>query len=54
MINYSHEENAAATTMTFKMQLSQITKKIVEEQFQGIYGAEVIYEEELDEDMEKI
>ena len=45
MTKYSHEENAVVATMTFKMQMQQITKKkIAEEQFLDINGMEVIYE----------
>ena len=31
MINNSHEENAIAVAVTFKMQMQQITEKIAEE-----------------------
>ena len=54
MTKYSHEENAAAVAMKFKMKMQQITEKIVEEQFQDIYGAKVIYGEESDEEDEEI
>ena len=46
MTKYSHKENVAATSMTFKMKMQQVTEKVAEEQFQDICGAEVIYEEE--------
>ena len=46
MTKYSHEENATTEAATFKMQMQQITEKIVEEQFQDICGAKVIYEGE--------
>ena len=54
MTKYSHEENAAAIALTFKMKMRQVTKKVAEEQFQDICGAEVIYEEESDEEEEEI
>ena len=54
MTKYSHKENAVTTAVTFKMQMQQIIEKIIEEQFQGIYGAEVIYEGESDEKEEEI
>ena len=36
------------------MQMQQVTDKVVEEQFQDICGAEVIYEEESDKGEEEI
>ena len=45
MTKYSHEKNVAATTTKFKVKMQQVTKKVAEEQFQNIWGAEVIYEE---------
>ena len=54
MTKYSHEENAAAAAATFKMQIQQVTEKVVEEQFQDIFGVELIYEEESDEEKEEI
>ena len=30
MINYSHEENVVTVSVTFKMKMQQITKKIAE------------------------
>ena len=54
MTKYSHEENTTAAVVTFKMQIQQVTEKFVEEQFQDICGAEVIYEEESDEVEEEI
>ena len=54
MTKYSHEENAIVATTTFKMQMQQVIEKVAEEQFQDIYGAEVIYEEKSDEEGEEI
>ena len=54
MTNYSHQDNVATIVMTFKMKMQKITKKIVEEQLQSICGAEIIFEEESDEDEEEI
>ena len=54
MTKYSHEENAATTVATFKMQMEQVTERVVEEQFQDICGVEVIYEEKSDEEEEEI
>ena len=45
MTKYSHKENAVVEVAAFKMQMQQVTNKIVEEQFQDICGDEVIYEE---------
>ena len=50
----SHKENAVAATVTFKMKMQQVIEKVAEEQFCDICGAEVIYEEELDEEEEEI
>ena len=52
MTNYCHEENVIDTTTIFKMQMHQITEKIVKE-LQDIYGVDVIYKEESDEEEEK-
>ena len=54
MTKYSHKDNVAATATTFKMQMQQVTEKFTEEQFQDICGAEVIYEEESNEEEEEI
>ena len=54
MTKYSYEENAVVAAATFNMQMQQVTEKVAEEQFQDIYGAEVIYEEESDEEEEEI
>ena len=54
MNKYSHEENMASKVVRFKMQMQQVTKKVIEQQFQDICGAEVIYEEEADEEEEEI
>ena len=54
MAKYCHEENAVAATTTFKMKMQQVIEKVVEEQFQDICGAEVIYGEESDEEEEQI
>ena len=54
MTKYSHEENAVAAATTFKMKMQQVTKKVAKEQFQDICEAEVIYEEESDEEEEEI
>ena len=54
MTKYSHEHNEAAAAATFRMQMQQITKKIAKGQFQDIYGAEVIYEGESNEEEEEI
>ena len=43
-----------AATVAFKMKMQQVNKKVVKEQFQDICGAEVIYEEESDEEEEEI
>ena len=44
MNQYYHEENTAAATATFRMKMQQVIEKVVEEQFQDVYGVEVIYE----------
>ena len=31
MTEYAHEENATATIATFKMQMQQVTEKVIEE-----------------------
>ena len=49
-----YKENAVVVAATFKMQMQQVTKRIEKEQFQAICGAEVIYEEESDEEEEEI
>ena len=36
MTKYSHEKNVAATAVTFKMEMQQVTKKVAEEQFKNI------------------
>ena len=54
MTKYSHEENAATAAATFKMEMHQVIEKVAEEHFQDICGAEVIYEEESDEEKEEI
>ena len=54
MTKYSHEENAATTITTFKMQMQQVTEKAAKEQFQDICEVEVIYEEESAENEEEI
>ena len=54
MTKYSHEENAVVVAMTFKMKMQQVTGKVAKEQFQEICGAEVIYEEESNEEEEEI
>ena len=54
MTKYSHEENATAAAVTFRMQMQQVTEKVAEEEFQDICGAEVIYEEESDEEEKEI
>ena len=54
MTKYSHEENANAVVATFKMQIQKVIENVAEEQFQDIYGAEVIYEEESDDEDEEI
>ena len=54
MTEYSHEENAVAVVATFKIQMQQVTEKVIEEQFQDICGAEVIYEEDSDEEEKEI
>ena len=33
MTKYYHEENAAAATTTFNMQMQQVTEKVAKEQF---------------------
>ena len=43
---YSNEENVTDEAKTFRMQMQQVTKKFVEEQFQDICGVEVIYDED--------
>ena len=45
MTKHSHEENETAIGAVVKMQMQQVTKKVVEEQFQDICGDKVIYEE---------
>ena len=54
MTDYSHEENVDAVVAEFKMKMQKIIEKIAEEQFQSICGAEVIYEEESNEDEKDI
>ena len=54
MTKYSYEENAVVAAATFNMQMQQVTEKVAEEQFQDIDGAEVIYEEESDEEEKEI
>ena len=53
MTKYSQKENAVIATATFKMKMQQVIEKIVKEQFQDICRAEVIYEEESDEEKER-
>ena len=33
MTKYSHEENAVAAVVTFKMQMQQVIEKVAKEQF---------------------
>ena len=54
MTKYSHEENAVTTVTTFRMKMQQVIEKFAKNQFQDICGAEVIYEEESDEEDEEI
>ena len=49
MTKYSHKENTVVATMTFRMQMQQVTEKITKERFQDIYGVEMIFEEDSDE-----
>ena len=44
----------ATVAVAFRMQMQKVIEKVVEEQFQDICGAEVIYERELDEEEEEI
>ena len=50
MTKYSNEDNAVSIAVTFRMKMQQVIEKVVEKQFQDICGAEVIYEEESDEE----
>ena len=54
MTKFPHEENVAVAIATFKMQIQQVIEKVVKEHFQDICGAEVIYEEKLDEEEDEI
>ena len=54
MTKYSHEENAVGAAVSFKVQMQQVTEKVTKEWFQDIYGAEVIYGEESNEEKEEI
>ena len=54
MTKYSHKENVVVAAAKFKIQIQQITENFVEEQFQDICGAEVIYEGEPDEEEKEI
>ena len=42
MEKYSHEENATAAVVEFRIQMQQVIEKNVEVQFQDICGAELI------------
>ena len=49
MTDCSHEEKAVAATAIFEMKVQQIVEMIEEEHLQNTCGAEIIFEEDVDE-----
>ena len=52
MIDYSQEENVVFATTIFKMKVQMTVERIEKEHLQNTYGAEIIFEEDANDEDE--